>query len=84
MVDIGILEAKTHFSEWVDRACAGEEVTVTRHGKPLVKLVPVDDREARALRARETIERLRKLRESIKPKGKPIPWEELKEMGRKW
>jgi len=34
-------EAKTHLSQLVERALAGEEIVVTRRGKPAVKLTPV-------------------------------------------
>ncbi len=38
---IGLFEAKTHLSELVARAERGEEVVITRHNKPVAKLVPV-------------------------------------------
>lgn len=38
---IGLFEAKTHFSELVSRAEAGEEIVITRHNKPVVRLVAV-------------------------------------------
>ena len=34
MAAIGLFEAKTHLSEYVARAEAGEEVIITRHNKP--------------------------------------------------
>jgi prevent-host-death family protein len=33
-------EAKTQLSRLVERAEAGEEVVITRHGEPAVRLVP--------------------------------------------
>ena len=48
---IGLFEAKTHLSELVARAEAGEEVIITRHNKPVAKLVPVD-RPKRAVASR--------------------------------
>ncbi len=36
-----VAEAKTHLSELIDRALAGEEVVITRHGRPVVTLKPV-------------------------------------------
>jgi prevent-host-death family protein len=36
-----VAEAKTHLSELIDRALAGEEVIITRHGCPVVTLKPV-------------------------------------------
>lgn len=41
METIGLFEAKTHFSELVARAEQGEEVIITRHNKPVAKLVPI-------------------------------------------
>ena len=41
MKSIGLFEAKTHLSELVARAERGEEVVITRHNKPVAKLVPV-------------------------------------------
>ena len=35
-----IYEAKTHLSRLIDRAAVGEEVVITRHGRPVAKLVP--------------------------------------------
>jgi prevent-host-death family protein len=34
-------EAKTHLSQLVERALAGEDVVIARHGEALVRLVPV-------------------------------------------
>jgi prevent-host-death family protein len=41
MEAIGLFDAKTHLSELVARAERGEEVVITRHNKPVAKLVPV-------------------------------------------
>lgn len=40
---VNIYEAKTKLSRLVDRAAAGEEILIGRSGKPLVRLVPVDE-----------------------------------------
>lgn len=37
---VGLFEAKAHLSELVARAEAGDEVVITRHNKPVAKLVP--------------------------------------------
>ena len=47
MESIGIYEAKSKLSELVKRAEAGQEVTITRRGRPVAKLVPA--RRARRL-----------------------------------
>ena len=41
MESIGLFEAKTHLSELVNRAEKGEEVIITRHNKPVAKIVPL-------------------------------------------
>ena len=38
---VGLFDAKTRLSEYVARAEAGEEVIITRHNKPVAKLVPL-------------------------------------------
>lgn len=38
---MNVYEAKSHFSELLSRAEAGEEIIIARHGKPIVQLVPV-------------------------------------------
>jgi prevent-host-death family protein len=41
MSQFGMHEAKTQLSRLVERALAGEGVVITRHGKPVVRIVPV-------------------------------------------
>lgn len=38
---INIYEAKTHLSELVDRAAAGEEIVIAKAGTPVARLVPL-------------------------------------------
>ncbi len=42
MPKVNMHEAKTNFSKLVEMALRGEEVIIARHGKPLVRLTPVD------------------------------------------
>ena len=42
MEAVNVAEGKARFSELVTRAAAGETVEITRRGKPLCKLVPMD------------------------------------------
>ena len=39
---VGAFEAKTHFSQLIERVVHGEEIFITRHGKPVAKIVPPD------------------------------------------
>ena len=53
MESIGLFDAKTHLSELVARAERGEEVVITRHNKPVAKLVPMSHGAADAPRRRQ-------------------------------
>lgn len=50
---VSVAAAKAHFSECLKEAEGGEPVVITRHGEPIVALVPAEDLERlRRLRAR--------------------------------
>jgi prevent-host-death family protein len=38
---VGAFEAKTRLSELLDRVEAGEEVVISRHGRPIARLTPI-------------------------------------------
>jgi prevent-host-death family protein len=40
MKTVGAFEAKTHLAQLLEDAQRGEEVLITRHGKPMARLVP--------------------------------------------
>jgi len=42
MRTINIHEAKTHLSRLLERVAMGEEVIISKGGKPVAKLIPVD------------------------------------------
>jgi prevent-host-death family protein len=42
MTKVGVLEAKTNFSQLIDRALNGEDIVVARHGRGLIRLVPLE------------------------------------------
>jgi prevent-host-death family protein len=44
---VNVYEAKTQLSKLIDRAMAGEDVVISRAGKPMVRLVPVPVRTVR-------------------------------------
>jgi prevent-host-death family protein len=39
---VGAFHAKTHFSQLLERVANGEEITITKHDRPLARLVPVN------------------------------------------
>ena len=46
MQAVGLFDAKTHFSQYVALAEAGEEVIIMRHNKPVAKIVSLDAKPA--------------------------------------
>ena len=40
MVEVNTHQAKTHLSRLLQRVAAGEEIVISRAGKPLARLVP--------------------------------------------
>lgn len=76
MESIGIYEAKSKLSELVERAESGREVVITRHGKPVAKIVPAQAEQAidRAALFRE----IKALRRTIRLK-KPLSLREIRE-----
>ena len=41
MAEVGAFEAKTHLAHLLDQVERGETITITRHGRPVARLVPV-------------------------------------------
>jgi prevent-host-death family protein len=60
MKTIGTFEAKTHLSMLLEQVGHGEEITITKHGKAIARLVPVDaiSRD----RLKDTVARLKAFR----------------------
>ena len=38
-MNVSVYDAKTHLSRLLDRAAAGEEIVITRNGRPVARLV---------------------------------------------
>src|SRR5258707_9566012 len=49
MDTIGTFEAKTHLTRLLDRVASGEQITITRHGTPIARLVPVKPTSSRQI-----------------------------------
>ena len=47
MESIGSFEAKTHLPALLERAARGETIVITKHGKPVARLVPPTDEPTR-------------------------------------
>ena len=77
---VGLFEAKTHLSELVARAEAGDEVIITRHNKPVAKLVAISEVPAELVeRRRQALEHLQSIGREVAERGGPITREEILE-----
>lgn len=66
MIEVGSYDAKARLPELLRRVEAGETVTVTRRGKPVARIVPVEgDRRAEIREAIEQIRALRSRRQNV-------------------
>lgn len=79
MIKIGAFEAKTHLSSLLERAAAGEDVVITKHGKALARLVGAGDAET--AERRDVLERLKRARRGMTLGG--LSWRELRDEGRR-
>ena len=64
MRQIGAFEAKNRLSELLVAVQNGEEVTITKHGRPVAKLVPFTTRDQARVAA--AIAELRELRQKLR------------------
>jgi prevent-host-death family protein len=55
--EIGAYEAKTHLPALLERVARGERFTITKHGRPIARLMPIQ--RTTPERRREAIERLK-------------------------
>lgn len=65
---VGAYEAKTHLSELLEKVEAGEEITITKHGAPVARLVPVK-KEVTGQERLAAIERIQKLASGLSLRG---------------
>ena len=75
MQEVGAFEAKNTLGSLLDRVERGEEIVITRHGKPVARLVASATRVDRA-RAKEAAERIRSRAERLS--SERFDWRALK------
>ena len=81
MSTITALEAKTRFGKMLARVAKGEEIIITKHDKPVARVVPPEGRGGADDLSRFAVaaEEFRKIRERIRArtKGKQILTDEV-------
>jgi prevent-host-death family protein len=68
MATVTAFEAKTRFGELLERVSKGEEVVITRHDKPVARLIP--EGSQRVDEVRRSVEGLRDLQQRIRRRSK--------------
>jgi prevent-host-death family protein len=74
MTEIGAFEAKNTLGALLDRVAGGEEIVITRHGKPVARLVPNSGAIDR-LQAEAALKRIRTRASKLRA---GFDWSELK------
>ena len=81
MESVGAYEAKTHLPQLLDRVARGEEIRITRHGRPVARLVPEPADEPTDIHA--VIAEIKELRKGQRL-GKGLTIRQLIEEGRRF
>lgn len=73
---VGAYDAKSRLSSLLDQVERGEEIVITRHGRPIARLVPVRRGldVAAALRA---VDEITQMREKLEARGVRVTMEEI-------
>jgi prevent-host-death family protein len=77
---IGLFEAKTHLSELVARAEQGDEVIITRHNRPVARIVPFVAEAAEPVRRQAAVQALL---EGARGRRLDMDWRTLRDEGRR-
>jgi len=80
MATVGAFEAKTKFSALLERAERGEQIVITRRGKPVARLVRIEQPERED--GRELVARFKAARANATLGG--LSWKDLRDEGRKY
>ena len=79
MATVTAFDAKTRFGELLDRVARGEEIVITRHDKPVARIVPEGRRSLNEVR--QAVTGLRELQREIgrRANGKTkLAWKDFK------
>lgn len=82
---MGLFEVKTHLSSLIDDVEHGKEIVITRRGKPVAKLTPIDAIAHKSRDLKEVFDAMRKIRAGVRKRQKrlglpPLTRKEIKDM----
>ena len=87
MQTVSIAEAKNQFSSLIHAVEQGEDVVLTRHGKPVVRLIAEPTAHAQdpaAIREAHALAQLEAARKKLRGKVKTNEWQSLRDEGRRF
>lgn len=79
MQTIGAFQAKTHFSSILDQVEKGTSVIITKHGRPVARLVPMTGSDQEQIKS--AIQRFKQLAQLHTLGG--LDWKKLRDEGRR-
>lgn len=80
MESVGLFEAKTHLSKLIARAERGEETIITRHNRPVAKIVPISKVSPELVQQRlEAVKGMQAIGRQMIARGGPITEDEILE-----
>jgi prevent-host-death family protein len=74
---ISAFDAKNGLGGLLDRVEAGEEVVITRHGKPIAKLVPISKRDTAQIDV--ALATFKQVRDDLTARGVKISRDEIRQ-----
>jgi prevent-host-death family protein len=74
---ISALEARNHFGRVLDRVAEGEQLVITRRGRPVAWMIPIDKSVKKSAYA--ALAMLRKVRKELQRNGVRISREEIRD-----
>ena len=79
MKTVSAREANQSFSKLLGEAAGGKEVVITKRGKPVARLVPVENRGSDEERQRAIERMVKRMRRGIDLGGRPFTRDEMHE-----
>jgi prevent-host-death family protein len=78
MKHVPVAAFKDRVSEYIAEAATGEEIIITRHGKPAARLISAEDDDERKSRTRAALDALQNHRERMLKEGRTATADEIK------
>ncbi len=79
MQTVGAFQAKTYFSSLLEQVEKGEQIIITKHGRPVARLIPATGMSQEAIKS--TIQQFKKMAQAHTLEG--LDWKQLRDEGRK-